>query len=97
VVDSSGGSEAVFVKVSGRVQGVGFRYFTRECARRYGLAGWVRNAVDGTVELVAEGTPAALESLVHDLRQGPRAGLVESCEVCSRPFTGHFDRFEIDY
>lgn len=85
------------VLVRGRVQGVGFRYFTRERARRYGLVGWVRNLSDGRVELVAEGVASDLEALVQDVQAGPRQGLVEQCQVSWQPATGHFERFEIAY
>jgi acylphosphatase len=87
----------VHVIVRGRVQGVGFRYFTRECARRYGLTGWVRNLADGGVEVLAEGRESALESLVEEIRTGPRHGLVEDCRVSWQPASGRFERFEIAY
>ena len=59
------------VVVRGRVQGVGFRWFVREQARRLDLAGWVKNRDDGGVEVVAEGSEAAVRSLMHQLRKGP--------------------------
>ncbi len=57
--------------VTGRVQGVGFRYFVRREARRLGLNGWVRNLPDGEVEVLASGTAAALAVLEAALRRGP--------------------------
>jgi acylphosphatase len=57
--------------VSGRVQGVGFRYFTQDTARREGLSGVVRNLPDGRVEAVAEGDHASLERFEAALRHGP--------------------------
>ncbi len=67
--------------VRGSVQGVGFRATTFDEARRLGLAGWVRNRVDGTVEVLAEGAEAKLNLFLAYLRRGPRgahvAGLVE--------------------
>jgi len=69
------------VVVSGRVQGVAFRAATRAQARAHGLAGWVRNRADGSVEAVFEGTPAAVEALVAWCRQGPRSARVEQIEV----------------
>ena len=62
--------------VSGRVQGVGFRYFVVQVARRAGLVGWVRNLPDGTVECEAEGDRSALEWFLEQLRRGP--GRVEA-------------------
>lgn len=74
------------LEIRGRVQGVGFRWFTRERARRWGLRGWVMNRPDGTVELVAEGTPDCLEGLRADVRRGPPGAFVE--EVVPLPVQG---------
>ncbi len=57
--------------ISGRVQGVGFRYFTEATAHREGIAGWVRNLSDGCVELQAEGDDEALAALMTAVRKGP--------------------------
>jgi acylphosphatase len=62
--------------VSGRVQGVGFRWWTRARALELGLAGWARNAADGRVEVVAEGNREACERLVEGLRGGDSPGQV---------------------
>jgi acylphosphatase len=58
-------------RVEGRVQGVGFRWFVREAARRLDLAGWVTNRPDGSVEVAAYGTPEGLQRLQAALRRGP--------------------------
>lgn len=65
-------------RVEGRVQGVGFRYWTRGQARALGLRGWVRNLPDGAVEVVAAGPSVAVTSLEALLRQGPSAARVEA-------------------
>ncbi len=62
--------------VEGRVQGVGFRYFTERAARRHGIRGWVRNLPTGEVEIVAEGEDGALESFLEEVRRGPSYGRV---------------------
>lgn len=67
--------------ISGRVQGVGFRYFTQDAARREGLHGFVRNNDDGTVEAVAEGESAALERFERALRRGPSRSRVEQVMI----------------
>ena len=67
--------------VSGRVQGVGFRYFTQDIAQREGLTGLVRNLHDGRVEVVAEGDAASLDRLEQAIRQGPPRARVEHVEV----------------
>jgi acylphosphatase len=63
--------------VSGRVQGVGFRWFVDREARLIGLAGWVRNNPDGNVEVLASGTDEQLAKLKNRLKQGPRASRVD--------------------
>jgi acylphosphatase len=65
------------VRLSGRVQGVGFRWFVRERARREGLAGWVRNNADGTVEIAARGDDEAVGRFSESIRQGPPGAKVE--------------------
>jgi acylphosphatase len=69
------------VIIHGRVQGVFFRYTTRRLAAGRGVAGWVANRPDGTVEAVFEGEPEAVESMVAFSRQGPRGAVVERVEV----------------
>lgn len=64
----------------GRVQGVFFRGATQEQAQRLGLAGWVRNLPDGSVEAVLEGPQGAVEALLAFLAQGPPAARVEGLE-----------------
>jgi acylphosphatase len=69
--DSSAPGAAVRWLVLGRVQGVGFRWFVRQQARRWGVRGTVRNLPDGSVEITAAGTPETLEGLMASVRRGP--------------------------
>ena len=71
----------VHVMVSGRVQGVGFRYATVGRARSRGVAGWVRNNPDGTVDAVFEGAPEAVEALIAWCRRGPSGARVDDVRV----------------
>jgi acylphosphatase len=71
----------VRVRVLGRVQGVGYRWFAANAARRLGLAGWVRNAMDGAVEMTAAGPAVAVEQLLVDLRRGPAQADVRALQV----------------
>lgn len=82
-------------RITGRVQGVGFRNFTRTRARRLGVTGWVRNERDGSVRLEAEGPQEALDSLVEAVQQGPRMARVENVEVEWADATGDFDTFRV--
>jgi acylphosphatase len=69
------------VVVQGYVQGVGFRYSVRERARQRGVAGWVSNRHDGSVEAVFEGDEEAVEALVEFMQAGPRGADVDRVEV----------------
>jgi acylphosphatase len=71
------------VLVHGFVQGVGFRFAVERAARSRGVAGWVRNQPDGTVEAVFEGEPEDVEALVGFCREGPRGAQVEMVDVFS--------------
>jgi acylphosphatase len=75
--------------VRGRVQGVGFRWFVEREAHMLGIAGWVRNNSDGSVEVHAQGTRDQLLGLHSRLRQGPRAARVDNVEESeARPVAG---------
>ena len=81
--------------ISGRVQGVGFRYFTRDTAAREGLTGWVRNLPDGRVQAYLEGEVEAVTRVERLLRQGPGAGRVTEVTAHDEPAGGGFSTFEI--
>jgi acylphosphatase len=82
-------SEARRFVVRGRVQGVGFRWFVEREAHTLGIAGWVRNNADGSVEVLAMGTRDQLAGLRSRLQQGPRAARVDNVEESeSQPVTG---------
>jgi acylphosphatase len=66
--------------ISGRVQGVGYREWMVGKARDFGLSGWVRNRLDGTVEALVAGDTAAVEELLRLCRRGPRMAVVASIE-----------------
>jgi acylphosphatase len=79
--------------ISGRVQGVGFRYSMSDEAERLGVTGWVRNRRDGTVEAVIDGAPDAVEGILAWARRGPRGASVTGVEVSEIP--GSFEGFEL--
>lgn len=76
------------VVVRGRVQGVFFRQSCREAAEGAGVAGWVRNRPDGTVEAVLEGEAGAVERVVDWCRRGPRSAVVVGVDVADEPAEG---------
>lgn len=76
------------VRILGRVQGVGFRWFAREEARRLGLSGWVTNRPGGEVELEAGGEPQSLERLRRALEVGPPGASVERLELLQEQSEG---------
>lgn len=84
--------------VHGRVQGVYFRYFVRNEARRLGLRGYVRNLASGdAVEIRAEGEKPQLDELVEELKTGPPGASVKRIETDWSEYTGQFDSFTIKY
>jgi acylphosphatase len=83
--------------VSGRVQGVNFRYYTTHEAQRLHLTGWVRNNNDGTVEVTAEGTREDLEGLLTFLHTGSPAAEVKQVTNDWQEATGEFKDFRTRY
>lgn len=73
--------KAIQARVTGRVQGVSFRWYAQERARSLGVSGWVRNEPDGSVLLHAEGDDEAVDSLVEWCRQGPSMAKVANVAV----------------
>jgi len=85
------------VFVRGDVQGVGFRYSTLDAARSLGLAGWVRNCADGSVEAVFEGPRDAVEQMVQWSHRGPPAAHVTKVDVAWEEATGKLSGFRIAF
>jgi len=81
--------------VSGRVQGVGFRYFTQEVALREGATGWVRNLPDGRVEALVEGEAEAVTRVERAIRSGPGGARVSTVTVEVEHATGAYDTFSV--
>ena len=83
--------EAVHLRISGRVQGVGYRAWAVRTAARLGVRGWVRNRADGTVEALIIGDAPALAAMVEACRQGPRAATVRDVAVSEAEDDGSAD------
>ena len=88
--------ERLTARITGRVQGVGFRWWVRRHADGLGLTGWVMNDNDErSVELVAEGAVDALDELERLVSRGPPGALVDAVERRREPASGEFDGFGI--
>ena len=87
----------VKVYLSGVVQGVGFRYFTRSVAKKFGVKGFVKNLNDGRVMAVVEGEKEQVEKFISELRKGPRSAVVKKVEVEEYPPSGDYEDFVIAF
>jgi acylphosphatase len=81
--------------IGGRVQGVGFRWFTRDAAAREGVCGFVRNLSDGRVEAFVEGDAEAVTRVERALRRGPGGARVETVNVIDEDYVGAYNSFRI--
>ncbi|MBD3215855.1 MAG: acylphosphatase [Candidatus Lokiarchaeota archaeon] len=85
----------IIIDVYGRVQGVFFRASTRKRARRWNLAGYVKNMPDGSVHIEAEGSEENLEKLLEFAKEGPRLARVDRINHEFQEATGEFNSFRI--
>ena len=85
----------VHLFVSGKVQGVGFRNFTKERADELGVKGWVKNLLDGRVEAVMQGKSEAVEKMLASIRRGPRSARVDGVEVKDEALAEQFPDFKV--
>jgi len=85
----------VHVFIKGKVQGVGFRAFTKERADEVGVKGWVRNLADGRVESVMQGKSEAVEKLLESVRKGPRSSRVDGVEAKEEKIGEEFRDFRV--
>jgi acylphosphatase len=97
VAEGSDDLQRLEAKVHGRVQGVGFRYFTQSEAQKLGLSGWVRNLRSGEVELAAEGSRDDLRSLLEAIRKGPSMAWVERIDEKWKEPKGEKGSFEVAF
>lgn len=85
----------MYVLISGKVQGVGFRNFTQRNAKLLGINGYAKNLANGKVEVVAEGEKLKLNSLIEKLWVGPRVSRVDDIKIEERKFTGEYQTFGV--
>ncbi|MEA2062644.1 MAG: acylphosphatase [Gemmatimonadota bacterium] len=81
--------------LSGRVQGVGFRFFTCRVAEKYPVTGYVKNLPGGEVEVVAEGEQPSVEAFLREVAQGPGYSLIKGVKSLVEPATGSFQAFGV--
>jgi acylphosphatase len=82
--------------ITGRVQGVGYRYFAERWASQFGICGYVKNLWDGNVEVYAIGEAIALEELKRQLAEGPRSARVAAIDESDEPVDKRYNRFIIE-
>lgn len=80
------------LRITGHVQGVGFRMYMMRKAREFGVSGWVRNRADGSVEAVVHGSPEEVEAIIAWARRGPQSARVNDVRVSEAQ--GEYSRFE---
>ncbi len=83
------------IYITGRVQGVGFRHFTRKNADKLGITGWVKNLPDGRVEAVFQGTEEDVKELISRCKKGPISSYVQDIEVSEIENTQDHRSFEV--
>ena len=88
---------AIRAVVTGRVQGVGYRYATRDLAERLGVTGWVRNLPSGQVEVFAQGPSTAVDALIAWLEQGPRWASVTGVEAAPAESNSSLSTFQVRF
>jgi len=91
------GRHRVHLTIQGTVQGIFYRAGARERARELHLTGWVCNLIDGSVEVVAEGSMHALQELIAWCRKGPPGAHVIRVDVQDEMYKGEFDNFNVKY
>lgn len=92
-----GNIKRVRVIIRGRVQGVGFRYFTQREGERLGLVGWVKNLPNGDVEAEAEGDEAQIDAFVEAIRRGPPASRILNYQINEIPANHRDVGFDIKF
>ena len=85
------------LKIHGKVQGVGYRFFATRVARRLGLKGSIQNQRDGSVEAMVEGEKKAIDDWIEELKEGPRYAEVTKIDQETKDFTGRLGDFDVKF
>jgi len=89
--------KSVEIIVSGRVQGVGYRYFVTNKAGLYNIKGYTKNLYDGRVKVIACGEELALDLFIKELRKGPAFGRVKNLEISDLTASVQYDNFRVEF
>jgi acylphosphatase len=92
----SGALKGIHITVSGVVQGVGFRWYARTTADRWGVRGFVRNLYDGSVEIYAEGDDMALDGFLQEIHVGPSYAHIAGVQFDWTEYQGKYKEFRIE-
>jgi len=85
------------LRIHGKVQGVGYRFFATRVARRMGLKGWINNERDGSVAAAVEGEKEAIDDWIEELKEGPRYAEVTRIDQESKDYTGKLPDFDVKF
>ena len=85
------------IRIHGKVQGVGYRFFATRVARRLGLKGTIQNNREGTVDAVVEGEKSAIDDWIEELKEGPRYAEVTKIDQERKDFTGRLGDFDVKF
>src|SRR5258708_9143554 len=91
------GKELRVIRIHGKVQGVGYRFFATRVARRLGLKGSIQNMRDGAVEAQVEGEKKAIDEWIEELKEGPRYAEVTRIDQEPKDFTGKLPDFDVKF
>ncbi|HUO83776.1 MAG TPA: acylphosphatase [Thermoanaerobaculia bacterium] len=89
--------ETRLLRIHGKVQGVGYRFYATRVARRLGLKGWIRNNRDGSVEAGVEGESEKIDEWIEELREGPRYAEVSRIDQEKKDYSGQFGDFDVRF
>ena len=96
-VESRHMKELRVLKIHGKVQGVGYRFFATRVARRLGLKGSIQNQRDGSIEAVVEGEKKTIDDWIEELKEGPRYAEVTKIDQETKDFTGRLGDFDVKF
>jgi acylphosphatase len=85
------------LRIHGKVQGVGYRFFATRVARRLGLKGTIQNLRDGSVEALVEGEKKTIDEWIEELKEGPRYAEVSRIDQETKEFTGRLPDFDVKF